>query len=216
MLPYLDLSGLAAYIGRSARTTERLVREVVVPPPEGSLVGVDRSGIRSGAGRDLWSFDAVFDHFARLHPYQAVLAPAAELAVDELAQHGVYVCPAREPGYVGLARPVLLGLKRDGIVTVYTVTDVLAEGPVPGTRLAFPEIPLVAAVKRGRPAGHGPLAIFALGEQVGSFTYKPALRQGRIIHTATMQTALRAKTVTIELTSSTDPDDIEPAATPEK
>lgn len=202
MEDFYDQAQLGDLLNRSADTVRTLMEAGVVPQSSGSIVDKDRRTVEP-----LWAVEDVAAFYAQLHRDQAAIVPAGELAQQEFDAHHIYACPAIEPRFIGLARPVLIGMKSGGFITVYEVTDVLTEAQrMPGTSRLQANRKLLTTLRssRGRP---DLLTVFKLGKEVGVFRHLEALRQGRTVQAATLRKAIKMGRV-VDIVRATRPADL--------
>jgi hypothetical protein len=207
VIPYLTAQLLGDLVNRHGATVHKMVATGDLPAPDAAITGALPDGRPdSRESQPLWSHEAIERFFAHSNTTQGILVPGSDLARDELDRYGVYACPAVLPRFVGLARPVLAGVRIDGIVTVYPVTTTFSDGPV-GPAPDPAQRALLAKLNQGRD-DEEPLTVFGLdkGAALGTFVLTNPLRQGRIVQAEFLREALHHGTVTdisrLEITPS--------------
>lgn len=205
---FFDLDALAVFVNRSRRTIPKLVAHGILPEPDGVIVDDLRSLTDRG---EIWRANTVLGALADLNPAQAAIVPAADTAARELEKFRCYACPAYSSGHIGLARPVLLGLKAHGTVTVFVVDGVVTDGRL-GTEPGFAGGGgLIDAIKvdRGVDSANpdAALTVFKLGDRAGSFTHEAALKQGRIVRADSLRRAMELGRV-VDIVRDSKPSDL--------
>lgn len=131
----------------------------------------------------VWYEEAALGWFRSLHNH-AVIVPANEQAVQDLAAHSAYICPL-DSKHVALARPRMLVMyERGGSGTVFGVDAVeTLNQEIDGTRSPSPQTRQI--LRAGEPldkdAFSGRWTVFHLREAgtIGRIT--PAIQQGRYL-----------------------------------
>lgn len=119
----LTRSDFASMVGREARSIELMASRGLIADPT-----------HRNRGKFVWEEEPAMGWFRTLHEH-AVVVPANDLAEEELAEYGAYLCPLSS-SHVGLARPQVLAMYRPGGQgQVFDVTAVeTIHQQVPGTR----------------------------------------------------------------------------------
>ncbi|HEY9328832.1 MAG TPA: hypothetical protein VIS09_11435 [Streptomyces sp.] len=131
----------------------------------------------------VWNEEAALGWFRSLHNH-AVIVPANEQAVQDLAAHNAYICPL-DSKHVALARPrILVMYQRGGTGTVFGVDAVeTLNQEIDGTRSPSPRTRQI--LRDGEPLDREPFprrwTVFHLREAgtIGRIT--PAIQQGRYL-----------------------------------
>lgn len=199
---YMDIGTLSEHVNRSPDTINRMISQNDLPDPDAAI---KRPGTTARSGterRALWSHRLIDDWFSTCNHAQAIVVPGSDLARFELDEFGVYACPALPPSFVGLARPVLAGIRIAGVVTVYpvraTFTDA-APGPQPTGRQLRD---ILQKINESR-GDSEPKTVFELEtrESLGQFTWSAPLRQGRVVGPNSLREALKHGQI-VEMTRS--------------
>ncbi|MFI1884926.1 hypothetical protein [Streptomyces jumonjinensis] len=132
-------------------------------------------------GRPIWEKSVAVGWFRTLHEH-AVVVPANELALSELRDHSVYMCPATS-NHLSLARPQLLVMYTPGGGGhVFDVTAVeTVKQDVPGTRNTSPETIQITRAREAAEQAEYPWTVFHLSEAGTIDTITPVIQQGRYV-----------------------------------
>ncbi|WP_406453262.1 hypothetical protein OG782_21220 [Streptomyces sp. NBC_00876] len=129
----------------------------------------------------VWDEETAIGWFRSLHNH-AVIVPANEQAMLDLAAHRAYICPL-DSKHVALARPrILVMYQRGGAGTVFGVDAVeTINQEIDGTRSASPQTRQI--LRDGEPLDRYAhrWTVFHLSEAGAIGTITPAIQQGRYL-----------------------------------
>ncbi|MGW2081960.1 hypothetical protein ACWCOW_34445 [Streptomyces sp. NPDC001939] len=171
-----DFGGL---IGREPKSVAKMADRGLVAEPT-----------HQHQGKPIWEKSVAMGWFRTLHEH-AVVVPANELALSELRDHGIYLCPATS-NHLSLARPELLVMYTPGGGgRVFEVTAVeTVEQEVPGTRSTSPETVQITRARETAEQAHYPWTVFFL-RGVGTVEMiTPVIQQGRYVSTSDVRQAM--------------------------
>lgn len=174
-----------ALVDRTARNMSDLAKHGLVASPEFEI-----------QGRDAWESTKAIAWFASLHDH-AVIVPGNDLAAEELANHGVYICPLTS-NHVGLARPRRLLIYRSGSADVFdveaieTVNQKKAGKEIPGTRTTSQKTEQI--VRDGAAIADAPVpyTVFYLRPAGSIGSVAPVVQQGRYVPLSDIDSALES------------------------
>ncbi|MEW1691068.1 hypothetical protein ACIQOF_37700 [Streptomyces sp. NPDC091265] len=175
----LTRSDFASMLGREPRSIERMAARGLVAEPA-----------YRNRGKCVWEEEAALGWFRTLHEH-AVIVPATELAVQELATHHAYVCPLSS-NHVGLARPRMLVMYRPGgqglVFNVDAVETVNQQ--IDGTRGPTAETRKIMRDEEPLDAWQRPWTVFYLSEAGTIGEIAPSVQQGRYLRLGDVLEAL--------------------------
>lgn len=181
----ITAADFGALVDRTARNMSDLARHGLAAPPLFEI-----------QGRDAWEQTRAVDWFANLHDH-AVIVPGNELAAEELARHGVYMCPLTS-NHVGLARPRKVLIYRSGIADVFNVDAVEAVNQnVPGTQPTSANTLRIARDGVAIGTAAAPYTVFHLSPAGSIGTVTPVVQQGRYVSLADVEAALKSGKLTL-------------------
>ncbi|MFE4250684.1 hypothetical protein ACFRU3_14490 [Streptomyces sp. NPDC056910] len=141
-------------------------------------------------GKPIWEKSVALEWFRTLHEH-AVVVPANELALSELRDHSIYMCPATS-NHLSLARPKLLVMYTPGgggrafeVTAVETVKQ-----DIPGTRATSPDTVQITRVRETAEQAEYPWTVFFLAEAGTVETITPVIQQGRYVTTSDVRQAI--------------------------
>ncbi|MFH9397567.1 hypothetical protein [Streptomyces sp. NPDC017413] len=175
----LTRSDFASMVGREPRSIELMASRGLVADPT-----------HRNRGKYVWEEETAVGWFRTLHEH-AVVVPANDLAVKELARYNAYLCPLSS-SHVGLARPRLLVMYRPGgqgqVFHVNAVETVHQQ--VPGTRGTTSTTRSIPRDGETLDASRKPWTVFYLSEAGAIDKITPAIQQGRYLPVDRVRNAL--------------------------
>ncbi|MEV1084026.1 hypothetical protein AB0I98_38420 [Streptomyces sp. NPDC050211] len=166
----LTRSDFASMVAREPRSIELMASRGLIADPT-----------HRNRGKFVWEEESAVGWFHTLHEH-AVVVPANDLAEEELARYGAYLCPLSS-SHVGLARPRLLVMYRPGGQgQVFDVTAVeTIHQQVPGTRDTTPATGSIVRNGATLDASRKPWTVFYLSEIGTIERITPVIQQGRYL-----------------------------------
>ncbi|MFD8690565.1 hypothetical protein [Streptomyces sp. NPDC059651] len=166
----LTRADFGALVGRPPRSIELMAYRGLVADP-----------VSRNRNKLVWNEEAAIGWFRSLHNH-AVIVPATEQALLDLATHRAYICPL-DSKHVALARPRMLVMyQRGGGGTVFGVDAVeTINQEIDGTRSASPQTRQI--VRDGEPLDtySQSWTVFHLSEAGSIGKVTPAIQQGRYL-----------------------------------
>lgn len=175
----LTRSDFASMAGREPRSIELMASRGLVADPT-----------HRNRGKCVWEEETAVGWFRSLHEH-AVVVPANDQALEELARYGAYLCPLSS-SHVGLARPQLLVMyRRGGQGLVFTVDAVeTVHQQIPGTRGTTAETRKIVRDGEVLDASWKPWTVFYLSESGTIDKIAPVIQQGRYLRVDDVREAL--------------------------
>lgn len=183
----ITAADFGALVDRTARNITDLATYGLLAPPTHNY----RNGFA-------WEYPQAIGWFASLHDH-AVIVPGSDLAAQELAHHGVYMCPLTS-NHVGLARPRQVLVYRSGTAEVFDVTVVeTVNQNTPGTQPTSPNTLQIMrdGVAIGSAKAAVPYTVFHLKSAGSIGTVTPVVQQGRYVPLTGVENALKSGRLTL-------------------